>query len=162
MSAQIPLNNEPSTSTGITHPLQQSQETDDTGERWTLNDRAYIAKVADLTTSNFHKHLQRGHVHGCTEHVRQATLEQNKNETVFWTTADPDIDAWMLATGRKREVFEIDAFVAHHPNILPELQRLRKLLNVKVFADRCPVRCLLYFLLKKRKTSQSINRMVEI
>ncbi len=46
----------------------------------------------------------------------------------------------MLATGRKQEVFDIDAFVAHHPNnILPELQRLRKLLNVKVFADRCPV-----------------------
>ncbi len=93
MSAQISLNNEPSTSTGITHPLQQSQETDDTGERWTLNDRAYMAKVADLITSNFHKYLQRGHVHGFTERVRQSTLEQNKNETVFWMTADPDIDA---------------------------------------------------------------------
>ena len=139
MSAQIPLNNEPSTSTGITHPLQQSQETDDTAERSTLNDRAYMAKVADLITSNFHKHLQKGHVHGFTERVRQATLEQNKNETVFWTTADPDIDAWMLATGRKREVFDVDAFVAHHPNILLELQPLRKLLNVKVFPDRCPV-----------------------
>ena len=49
------------------------------------------------------------------------------------------IDAWMLATGRKRDVFDIDAFVKREPNIIPDLQRLRKTLNVRVIADRCPV-----------------------
>ena len=61
------------------------------------------------------------------------------HERAFWVKADPDIDAWMLATGRKRDVFDIDAFGKREPDIIPDLQRLRKTLNVRVISDRCPV-----------------------
>jgi hypothetical protein len=45
----------------------------------------------------------------------------------------------MLATGRVREVFNIENFVKMHPNIFPALERLRKDLNVLVLQSRCPV-----------------------
>ena len=61
------------------------------------------------------------------------------NESTFWVKVDLDIDAWMLATDRKQDVFDIDAFVKQAPNIIPDLQRLRKTLNVRVITDRCPV-----------------------
>ena len=64
---------------------------------------------------------------------------RDAKERQFWVGADPDINAWMLATGRKRDVFDIDAFINHEPNILEHLQRLQKTLNVRVMANRCPV-----------------------
>ena len=98
-----------------------------------------MARVAALIRLNLNKNLERGHVHGFTKRVRKATMMRDVHERAFWVKAGPDIDAWMLATGRKRDVFDIDAFVEREPNIIPELQRLRKTLNVRVMADRCPV-----------------------
>ena len=52
---------------------------------------------------------------------------------------DPMIDAWMLATGRHREVFNLETFVEQHPDIVHHLEQLRKTLNVRVLTSRCPV-----------------------
>ena len=131
-------NDQPSTSSGITHDAV-SQTIDNTPDTWTLNDKSYMRKVANLIKYNLNKVLERGYVHAFTERVRQAEMMKDAKERQFWVRADPDIDAWMLATGRKRDVFDIDAFINHEPNILEHLQRLRKTLNVRVMADRCPV-----------------------
>ena len=131
--------NEPSTSTGITHQEQPSNIDTDTPTQWTLNDRHYIRKVAHLLEFDLGKHLQKGHVPSFTERVRQAKLMRDFRDRNFWTKADPEIDAWMLATGRKRDVFEIKAFVDYEPDVLPPLVRLRKKLNVMVLTSRCPV-----------------------
>ena len=40
----------------------------------------------------------------------------------FWVTADPQIDAWMLATGRCREVFRVQEVVGQFPDILDDLR----------------------------------------
>jgi len=98
-----------------------------------------MARVAALIKCNLNKNLERGHVHEFTERLRKAKMMRDIHERAFWVKADPDIDAWMLATGRKRDVFDIDGFVTREPNIIPDLQRLRKTLNVRVMADRCPV-----------------------
>ena len=129
---------QPSTSTGITH-APVSEGIGNSPNTWTLNDGTYMARVADLIRFNLNKNLERGHVHAFTERVRKAKMTRDVHERAFWVKADPDIDAWMLATGRKRDVFNIDGFVKREPNIIPDLHRLRKTLNVRVMADRCPV-----------------------
>jgi hypothetical protein len=133
-----PADNHPSTSTGITQ-APVSDETNDTPDVWKLNDKVYMGRVADLITFNFYKDLQRGHVHSFTERVRQAKMRRDVKEQHFWVKADPEIDAWMLATNRKRDVFDIDAFVEYQPHILPHLKRLRQTLNVLVLTSRCLV-----------------------
>jgi hypothetical protein len=133
-----PADNHPSTSTGITQ-APVSDETNDTPDVWKLNDKVYMGRVADLITFNFYKDLQRGHVHSFTERVRQAKMRRDVKEQHFWVKADPEIDAWMLATNRKRDVFDIDAFVEYQPDILPHLKRLRQTLNVLVLTSRCLV-----------------------
>jgi len=70
---------------------------------------------------------------------RQAKLMRDVRERHFWTKADPDIDAWMLATGSKRDAFDIKAFVDYEPDVVPHLTRLRKKLNVMALTSRCPV-----------------------
>ena len=124
---------------GITHQLQPSNIDTNTPKQWTLNDRQYMMKVANLLECDLGKDLQRGHVHSFTERIRQAKLMRDFRERYFWTKADPEIDAWMLATGRKRELFDIRAFVDHEPDILPHLTRVREKLNVLVLTSRCPV-----------------------
>ena len=133
-----PADNHPSTSTGITQ-APVSDETNDTPDVWKLNDKVYMGRVADLITFNFYKDLQRGHVHSFTERVRQAKMRRDVKEQHFWVKADPEIDAWMLATNRKRDMFDIDAFVEYQPDILPHLKRLRQTLNVLVLTSRCLV-----------------------
>ena len=98
-----------------------------------------MRKVGNLLECDLGKHLQKGDVHFFTERVRQAKLMSDFRERNFWTKADPVIDAWTLATGRKRDIFDIKAFVDHEPDILPHLTRLRKKLNVMVLTSRCPV-----------------------
>ena len=131
--------NEPSTSTGITHQIEPCNIDPDTPTQWTSNDRQYMRKVAHLLEFDLGKHLQKGHGHSFTERVRQAKLMRVFRERNIWTKADPEIDAWMLATGRKPDVFDIKAFVDHEPDVLPHLARLRKKLNVMVLTSRCPV-----------------------
>jgi hypothetical protein len=89
-------------------------------------DKVYMRRVAYLITFNFYKDLQRGHVHSFTERVRQAKMTRDVKEQHFCVKADPEIDARMLATNRKRDVFDIDTFVEYQPDILPHLQRLRQ------------------------------------
>lgn len=127
------------TSTGITHDVQQPNVSEDTPERWTLNDKADMTKVADLIKSKFNKDLQKGHVHTFTERVRQAKSMRDAKARQFWQIADPEIEAWMLATGRCREVFRVQELVHQYPDILEHLAGLRKVLNVLVLRSRCPV-----------------------
>ena len=127
------VNQQPSTS------HEGLQPPDDTPERWQLNNIPYMTKVANLIKYKFYKNLQKGHVHSFIERWRQAKLKRDFDEIAFWTKADPEIDAWMLATGRLREVFNLDTFVEQHPDIVPHLEQLRKTLNVRVLASRCPV-----------------------
>ena len=91
---------QPSTSTGITH-APVSEGIGDSPNTWTLNDGTYMARVAALIRFNLNKNLERGHVHAFTERVRKAKMMRDVHERAFWVKADPDIDAWMLATGRK-------------------------------------------------------------
>ena len=124
---------QPCTSTGITH-APMSEGVGNSPNTWTLNDDTYMDRVAALIKCNVSKNLQRGHVHEFTEHVRKAKMMRDIHKHAFWVKADPDIDAWMLATGRKQDVLDIDAFVKREPNIIQDLQRLRKTLNVRVIA----------------------------
>jgi hypothetical protein len=40
-------------------------------------------------------------------------MTRDVKEQHFWVKADPEIDARMLATNRKRDVFDIDTFVSN-------------------------------------------------
>jgi hypothetical protein len=61
-----------------------------------------------------------------------AERRRDKSETDFWTKADPEIDAWMLVTGRTREVFDINAFAKmyekHYPRADGAKRRARVLI----------------------------------
>lgn len=106
---------------------------------WVLNDKTYMAKVFCLIKNNLLKDLQRGDLWTFREQRRRAELRRNKKERDFWTQADPKIDAWMLITGRKREVFDVTSFAHQHPHSVGELERVRKIVNVLVLPSRCPV-----------------------
>ena len=85
------------------------------------------------------KTIEKGDLHTFTERRSRAEKKRTKLEKEFWTKPDPTIDAWMLVTGRKREVFDISSFVQRHRDIVPDLRRLRKVVNVHVLTTRCPV-----------------------
>ena len=106
---------------------------------WVLNDEKYVDKVANYIQFSLYKDLKKGHLHSFIERKDWAQSKRTHADRQFWEKADPEIDAWMLATGRVREVFNIDNFVKRHPDILPALQQLRKDLNVLVLQSRCPV-----------------------
>ena len=65
--------------------------------------------------------------------------EKTERDKDFWTTADPWIDAWMILTREKREVFNITTFVKEHPDMSVNLQSLRPAAKVKVMSSRCPL-----------------------
>jgi hypothetical protein len=106
---------------------------------WVLNDEEYVDKVANYIEFSLYKDLKKGHLHSFIERKDRAQSKRTHADRQFWEKADPEIDAWMLPTGRVREVFNIDNFVKRHPDILPALQQLRKDLNVLVLPSRCPV-----------------------
>jgi hypothetical protein len=106
---------------------------------WVLNDDEYVDKVANYIECSLYKDLKKGHLHSFLQRRDRAQSRQTHADRQFWEKADPEIDAWMLATGRVREVFNIEHFVKRHPDIFPALQRLRKDLNVLVLQSRCPV-----------------------
>ena len=54
-------------------------------------------------------------------------------------TANPEIDAWMIITGRKREVFDVSKFAEQNPDILPHLESIRKEANLLVLRSHCPI-----------------------
>lgn len=83
--------------------------------------------------------VSRADVHTFRERMIRARRMRTAEERNFWTKADPTLDAWMLVFGQKREVFDVDALVARHPNIYNHLQRARKAANVRVMQDSCPV-----------------------
>lgn len=105
---------------------------------WVLNDVEYMKKVAHLITYGF-LNVKKGEVHCFTERMVKAQLKRTKEEKDFWTAPDPNIDAWMLTTGRKRDVFDLPKFVKENRNILDQVQSARKLISVLVLSSRCPI-----------------------
>ena len=53
--------------------------------------------------------------------------------------AAPNVDAWMHLVGWKGNAFELALFVERYPQIIEDLEKLRKLANVLVLRSRCPV-----------------------
>ena len=106
---------------------------------WVLNNNVYLDKVACLIKNNFLTTIQKGDLHTFTERRSRAEKKRTKQEREFWTKPDPAIDAWMLVTGRKRDIFNMSSFVQRHRDIVPDLQRLRKVVNVVILTKRCPV-----------------------
>ena len=112
-------------------PKSQAEEAIDSYTRrtysppagWILNDVTYMSKVACLIKNTFQKDLQKGDLYTFRERRFRGKLKRNKEEREFWTKADPTIDAWMLLTGRKRDVFDVSSFVQQHRDILPELKK---------------------------------------
>jgi hypothetical protein len=82
--------------------------------------------------------VKKAHVRSFLERLRKAELKRTK-EGDFWTKGDPEIDAWMIMTGRQREVFDVSVFVKQNPEILPHLQSIRAKVNVLVLTSCCPV-----------------------
>ena len=101
---------------------------------WTLNEPNYMARVAGLIEYGLIDCVTKAHVHSFLERLRKAELRRSKEEQDFWTTPDPWIDAWKLLTGRKREVFDITAFVNHHQGISRSFQSLRTAANLRVLS----------------------------
>ena len=58
--------------------------------------------------------------------------------------ADPEIDAWMLVTGRTRDVFDLEAFAkTYGSEYLKLLLRIRKIVDVRVMPKKCPMQRIL-------------------
>ena len=98
-----------------------------------------IRGISTADLQNDDKDLQKGDLYTFRERRCRANLKRNKEEREFWTKADPTIDAWMLVTGRKREVFDVSSFVQQHRDILPELKQVRNVVSVLILPSRCPV-----------------------
>ena len=54
--------------------------------------------------------------------------------------ADPEIDAWMLVTGRTRDVLDLEVFAKTYEKYVKLLLRIRKIVDVRVMPDKCPMR----------------------
>ena len=123
-----------------TEPLPSSQIPVDTPtDGWIINDEKYLARVAWFIKYALVNSVSKAHVHSFLERLRKAELKQSKRDQHFWTTSDPWIDAWMILTGRKREVFDKSSFVRQHPGISSHLQSLRPAANLLVLSSCCPV-----------------------
>ena len=73
---------------------------------WVLNDEEYVDKVANYIECSLYKDLRKSHLHSFLQRRDRAQSRQTNADRQFWEKADPEIDAWMLATGRVREVFQ--------------------------------------------------------
>ncbi len=107
-------------------------------DRWVLNDVTYMNRVASHIKYGLIK-ATKAELHSFTTRRDRAQLKRNKTEQEFWTRVDPSIDAWMLVTGRKRYVFDINSFVQVNRDIVTEVQHTRKAINVLVLTSRCPL-----------------------
>ena len=109
--------------------------------QWTLNSQQYFAKVNDIVRYDFidTKTVSRATVYTFNQRVKRAKLRKDKKDRDFWSEADPRIDAWMLVFGEKRDVFDLENFVVRYPDVLAHIQRARKMANVRVMQDACPV-----------------------
>ncbi len=95
-------------------------------DKWVLNNDAYMKREAFTITYTFPKVAE---VYSFTERNR-AELKRTKKDKEFWTLPDATIDAWMLVTGRKRDVLDIASFVQQNGDIVAEVQQARKAANV--------------------------------
>lgn len=136
-TVQVPENEDemPSSGEGLSS-LQMARSSPTTV--WTLNSKRYMGKVAGIIKYG-HNSVTKAHVHSFLERLRKAELKRTKEEHEFWTKADPEIDAWMIMTGRQREVFDVSIFAKQNPEILPHLKSIRDEANVLVLRSRCPI-----------------------
>lgn len=79
---------------------------------WVLNDPLYHKKIVELWKANFHnERLCRVDARSFSSRRERAERRIDKTGRDFWTDADPEIDAWMIITGKVRPVFDMEAFV---------------------------------------------------
>ena len=82
-----------------------------TCDTWVLNDRKYFRMIVRLWEWQFKvEKLSRVHLASFNRRRQRAERRLLRCEKDFWTMADPEIDAWMLVTGRTRDVFDLEAF----------------------------------------------------
>ena len=105
---------------------------------WVLNDVTYMKRVAAYIKYGLAK-ATKAELHSFTTRRDRAQLKKTETDKQFWTRADPNIDAWMLLTGRNRDVFDINSFVQLNRDIVTEVQHTRKAVNVLVLTSRCPL-----------------------
>ena len=87
-----------------------------------------VEKLSSVHVASFNRRRQR---------AERRLLRCEKD---FWTMADPEIDAWMLVTGRTRDVFDLEAFAkTYGSEYLKLLLRIRKIVDVRVIdAEEMP------------------------
>ena len=129
--APVDSSSEPSTSV----PQQQISSPPD---GWVLNSDEYFMRVAQLIKWSFYRNLSKALLDSFRERIRRAELRRTYQEKNFWVVADSTIDASLLMFGKKRDVFEMVAFVRKYPQSSGDLENLRKSTNVRVMPDRCP------------------------
>ena len=86
--------------------------------------------MSDLTHLNVRSFIERR---------KKAERRREVEERRFWSDADPTIDAWILVIGEKRDVFDPDAYVVHHPDAHKYTERVRRMVNMQVIPCSCPV-----------------------
>ena len=122
---------------------------------WKVNNAQYLA---NYIRSDMYKDLQKGHLHSFKQRRDWAESTRTHSDRQFWEKADPELDAWMLVTGKLRQVFNLNAFVERHVDIFVPLQQLRKKLNVLVLESRCHVKKALDSARNKARTGNAIER----
>ena len=111
---------------------------------WVLNDRSYFRQIVKLWKRRFDvPELSRVHAGSFNRRMERAKRRLLKWKKDFWTIPDPEIDAWMLVMGRTRAVFDLEAFVTRYGKYIECLSRIRRIVNVRVMADRCPMQKIL-------------------
>ena len=111
---------------------------------WVLNDGSYFRQIAKLWKRRFDvPELSRVHAGSFNRRMERAKRRLLKWEKDFWTIPDPEIDAWMLVMGRTRAVFDLEAFITKYCKYIECLSRIRRIVNVRVMADRCPMQKIL-------------------
>ena len=100
------------------------------------------------------------HILICTKIYKKVACSPSKKEEIgqYQQKADPELDAWMLVTGKLRQVFDLNAFIKRHADIFVPLQQLRKKLNVLVLESRCPVNKALDSARNKAQTGNATER----
>ena len=128
--APVDSSSEPSTS------VPQQQMISSPPDGWMLNSDEYFTRVAQLIKWSFYKTCQRL---SCTafENVYEELNygEHIRRRTSGWSPIP--LDASLLMFGKKRDVFDMIAFVRKYPQSSGDLENLRKSTNVRVMPDRC-------------------------
>ena len=127
---------------------------------WVLNKKTYMSKVACLIRYGFIK-MKKGELYSFNERRDKAKLKRTKKERDFWTIADPIIDAWMLVTGQKRDVFDIESFVQQNREIVEEIGQVRKNMKVLILRSRCPLLKALQKI-ERRERGEESEEQVEV